>query len=216
MKNLRWKWTAWSLCLLVLSLGCSGDRTGENAAAGTESAGGGFFGPALYSLPANSTVHVRLQTDVVSGTASVGEAIQGDVVSDVTAGGHVVIPAGSKVSGVVTSVKPAKRFGGQAMVAVGFDSVTLPDGKSVPVEGGITAYAKKQTGKDTGAIVGGTVGGAILGKVIGKETKDAVAGAVVGGGVGTAIASRKGDEASLPAGTSARVRTTRSLDLPEA
>ncbi|MGH9869560.1 MAG: hypothetical protein ACREAA_15510 [Candidatus Polarisedimenticolia bacterium] len=107
----------------------------------------------------------------------------------------------------MTAVKPAKRFGGQAMVAVAFDTVALPGGGTVPVEGGMAAYADSQKAKDAGAI---------LGKVIGHDTKDAVAGAVVGGGVGTAIASRKGDDASLPAGTSARVQTRRALELPAA
>src|SRR5262249_29475454 len=101
-----------------------------------------------------------------------------------------------------------------AMIAIGFNSVTLSSGEKVPVEGGMSAYAKKETAKDTGTIVGSTVGGAILGKVLGKDTKHAVAGAAVGGGVGTAIASRKGDEAHLPAGASTTVQTRRALELP--
>jgi len=213
MKNLSRTWTVMSLCLLVLSIGCAGVGSNEDQASG-EPARSGLLAPARYSLPANSVVQVRLSTSVASDSATLGQPIRGDVVADVIAGGHVVIPAGSQVAGTVTAVKPAKRFGGQAMVAVGFDSVTLPNGDTVPVEGGMAAYADKQKAKDAGAIVGGTVGGAILGKVIGKDTQGAVTGAVIGGGVGTAIASRKGDEANLPAGTSARVQTRRALELP--
>lgn len=214
MKNLSRTWTVMSLCLLMLTIGCAGAGSSEDQASGSGSAGGGLFSSARYSLPANSVVQVRLSTSVTSGTAALGQPVHGDVVTDVVTDGHVVIPAGSKVTGSVTAVKPAKRFGGQAMVAVGFDSVTLPNGDTIPVEGSMSSYAKSQKARDTGAIVGGTVGGAILGKVIGKDTKDAVAGAVVGGGVGTAIASKKGDEAYLPAGTSARVQTRRALELP--
>lgn len=190
------------MCLLALSAGCG--------------VGGKLVEPAHYSLPANSVMQVRLITSVTSGNASVGQVVQGEVVNDIVAGGHVVIPAGSQVTGSVTAVRPAKHFGGQAMVAVGFDTVALPGGDAVAVAGSMAAYANKQVGKDTGTIVGGTVGGALLGKLIGRDTRGAVTGAVVGGGVGTAIASRKGDEAHLPAGTSARVHTTRALDLPEA
>ncbi|MGH9869517.1 MAG: glycine zipper 2TM domain-containing protein [Candidatus Polarisedimenticolia bacterium] len=213
MKNLRRTWTVMSLCLLALSLGCGGAGSNEDQASG-EPAQSGFFASARYSLPENSVVQVRLGTSVASGSATLGQPVRGDVATDVVAGGHVVIPAGSQVTGTVTAVKPAKRFGGQAMIAVGFDSVTLPNGDRVPIEGGMAAYADSEKAKDTGAIVGGTVGGAILGKVIGKDTKDAVTGAVIGGGVGTAIASRKGDEAHLPAGTSAKVQTRRALELP--
>lgn len=213
MKNLSSKWIVMSLCLLLVSIGCTGVGSKEDQVSG-EPARSGFFAPALYPLPANTVVQVSLSTSVASDSATLGQPIRGDVLADVVAGGHIVIPSGSQVAGTVTAVKPAKRFGGQAMVAVGFDSVTLPNGDTVPIEGGMTAYADKQKAKDTGAIVGGTVGGAILGKVIGKDTKGAVTGAVVGGGVGTAIASRKGPEANLPAGTRVKVQTRRALELP--
>jgi hypothetical protein len=202
MRNLCKTLSVMILGMLALSAGCS--------------VGSKFVEPAHYNLPASSEMQVRLNTSVTSASASVGQPVQGDVVNDVVADGHVVIPAGSQVTGSVTAVKPAKHFGGQAMIAVGFSSVTLPDGGTVPVEGHMAAYAKKDTAKDTGTIVGSTVGGAVLGRIIGKDTKGAVAGAVVGGGAGTAIASRKGDEAHLPAGTNAKVHTTRALDLPEA
>lgn len=216
MKSLSRTWIAMSVCLLVLSIGCAGKGSEDQAAAGGEASSGGrgFFASARYPVPANTAVQVRLNTGVTSDSAAVGQVVQGDVVADVVSGGHVVIPAGSQVTGSVTAVKPAKRFGGQAMVAIGFDTVTLPGGERVQVEGGVSAYAKKETAKDTGTIVGSTVGGAILGKVLGKDTKHAVAGAAVGGGVGTAIASRKGDEAHLPAGTSTTVQTRRALELP--
>ncbi len=215
MKNLL-RSTVMVLCLCVLSMGCAGVGTEGDAAASNESQEADFFGSESYTLPANTPVQVRLQTNIVGDTANVEQAIKGEVISDVVVNGHVLIPAGTLVNGTVTAVKPAKRFGGQAMVAVGFDSVTLPSGDSVPVEGSMAAYAHKETAKDTGTIIGGTVGGAILGRVIGNDSKDAVAGAVIGGGIGTAIASRKGDEAHLPAGTTTTVQTTRALELPEA
>ena len=214
MKTLTWNCSVSILCALLLSVGCSGGGASSTTEPGAQTAQSGLFEPARYSLPANSAVLVRLNTGVVSSDATVGQAVRGDVMADVMSGGHVLIPAGSEVRGSVTTVKPAKHFGGQAMVAVGFDSVILPNGEKVPVSGGMSAYAKSQKARDTGAIVGGTLGGAVLGRVIGKDTKGAVTGAVVGGGVGTAVASKKGDEAHLPAGTSTRVQTRQSLVLP--
>jgi hypothetical protein len=206
-----------SLGLMVLTAGCSAG--GADVAAGNGNGRGnesraGFFGRTAHSLPADSVVPVRLNTGLTSGSAALGQEVRAQVAADVMADGQILIPAGSEVTGTVTAVKPAKRFGGQAMVAVGFDSVVLPNGDKLPVTGGMAAYADKQTAKDTGTIVGSTVGGALLGKVLGKDTKHAVAGAVVGGGVGTAVASRKGDEAHLPAGTSTTLRTSRAASLP--
>jgi hypothetical protein len=151
---------------------------------------------------------------VVSDTAAAGQTVTGRVATNVMVDGSTLVPAGARVQGSVSEVKPAKRFGGQAMVSVKFTSVSLSDGTTVPVEGGLAAYAKKDTAKDAGTIVGGTVGGAVLGKIIGKDDKDAAVGAVVGGGIATAIASRRGDEAYLPAGTDTTVQTTQRVDVP--
>ncbi len=202
--------------VLMLSIGCSGVGSTQGTATNEPASNDGYFASSTHTLPANTLVPIRLQTTVSSDTATVGQPVQGEVTADVVADGAVLIPAGTRVQGTVSGVKPAKRFGGQAMVAVAFNSVKLANGDTVPVEGGMAAYAKKETGKDTGAIVGGAVGGAILGKIIGKDTKGAVEGAVIGGGIGTAIASRKGDDALLPAGTSAKVQTTSARELPEA
>lgn len=215
MKSLLGKVFAASLSIALLASGCGGVGSEEGVASRDFSLGS-LLPPDRHSLPANTEVIVRLQSAIVSSTASVGQPVTGMVEHDVTMDGIVLIPQGSHVSGTVTAVKPAKKFGGQAMVAIGFDSVRLPSGESVPVEGGVAAYADKETAKDTGAIIGGTVGGAILGRIIGKDTKGTVTGAVIGGGIGTAVASRKGDEAYLPAGSSLTIRTTQVEELPEA
>jgi len=216
MKGLTGKTMLLVLCTLVLSIGCTRNENSEESASNGASFLSGFLGSEAHTLPADTPVPVQLLTEVVSNTATVGQPVQGEVTSDVKVGDHVLIPAGSSVTGAVTTVQPARRFGGQAMVAVTFSTVTLPDGDSVPVEGGLAAYASRETAKDTGAIIGGVAGGAILGKAVGKDSGDAVKGAVIGGGIGTAIASRKGDEAHLPTGASTRLHTTRPLELPAA
>ena len=163
-----------------------------------------------HELPEGTNIPVRLTDSVDSETATVGQNVSGTVSSAVSAAGHVVIPAGSQVKGEVAEVKSAKRFGGQAMVAVRFDEVVTPDGDNVPVSGRLEAYSKKQVGKDTATIAGSAVGGAILGEILDDK---AVEGAVVGGGIGTAVASRKGPEAVLPAGREVIVQTTSNVRL---
>ena len=179
---------------------------------------GGFltnmFGPRREAqVPSGTPVTVRIGQSLDSGTASTGDHVSATVVSDVMADGHVVIPAGSSVNAHVGEVRPAKRFGGQAMVSVVFDSVDVA-GTTVPLEGSIAAAGKKQTGKDTGIIAGSAVGGAVLGKVLGGDDKDAAAGAVVGGGIGTAVASKRGDEAELSSGAEGVAHTTGTVSVP--
>jgi hypothetical protein len=163
-------------------------------------------------LPAGTSIRVRLAQDVDSGSASVGDNVDATVADPVSVDGAVVVPAGARVSGEVDAVQSAKHFGGQAMISVRFTSVEA-QGADVEVSGSMSSSEKSQKGKDTAVIAGSAAGGAILGKVLGGDTKDAVAGAVVGGGIGTAVASRKGDEALLPAGTTTTVTTVRTEDI---
>lgn len=170
----------------------------------------------LHTLEPGTSVALQLDQDVISGVALVGDPVTAQVIQAVSVDDRIVIPVGSKVEGSVTEVKPAKRFGGQAMVTVRFDAVLLPSGDAVLVEGSMSAYAKKETAKDAGTIAGGTAGGALLGKVLGDGKKDTAVGAVVGGAIATAIASRKGDEAFLPAGSEAVVVTREQVRVPPA
>ena len=205
--------------LLVLALaGCrqapqSGNREqAGGTSTGKESRDGGFFTP-KKELAAGTAFSARLDESVSSETASVGDRVTASVVNDVTTDGSVVIHAGAKATGRVSEVKPAKHFGGQAMVSVTFDSVDVSGLKGLPIEGSLSSHANKSTGTDTATIAGSTVGGAVLGKVIGGDDKDAAVGAVVGGGIGTAVASRKSEEAVIEAGTIVSVRTTSSAKL---
>ena len=168
----------------------------------------------VYTLESGTSLAVDLAQDVSSEVALVGDPVLAQVTQAVRVESRVVIPAGSEVRGSVTEVKPAKRFGGQAMVRIAFDSLVLPNGDEVLVDGSLSAYSKKDTAKDTGTIAGGTAGGALLGKLLGGDKKDTVVGAVVGGAVGTAVASHKGDEAFLPLGSEAAVITRERVDVP--
>jgi hypothetical protein len=166
------------------------------------------------SLPAGSEVEVAVIYDLASDAAQVGDPVEGRVTRSVMVGNTLVIPASAPAMGEVTQVKSAKRFGGQAMVEVAWQSVTLPSGRRIAVEGTLAAYAKSETGKDTAKIAGGAAAGAILGKVLGGDSKDAAVGAAVGGGIGTAVASKKGQEALLPAESAGNAVTLTQIVVP--
>lgn len=169
--------------------------------------------PATASLAGGSSFEVMLLEELSSDVALAGDAVAGRVVNPVRADGRIVIPAGAEVSGVVAEAKSAKRFGGQAVVVVAWNSVALPGGGSLAVEGQLIAEAKGTTKKDTAIITGSTAGGALLGKVLGGDSKDAAIGAVLGGGIGTAVASKRGDEAILLAETTGTVVTLAPAEL---
>lgn len=189
----------------------SGVRTERTGSSRNDDGGFSLFERSpKHELPEGTNIPVRLTDTVDSETASVGQNVRGTVTTNVSVGGDVVVPSGSIAKGEVVEVKSAKRFGGQAMIAVRFDEVETPGGSDIPVNGRIEDFGKKQVGKDTATIAGSAAGGAILGEVLDGKP---VEGAIVGGGIGTAVASRKGQEAVLSAGQEVVVQTTGSVNL---
>ena len=169
--------------------------------------------PPKATLRAGSEMEVMLVSEAASDISMAGDAVEGRLVNAVRLDGRTVIPAGTTVEGVISEVKSAKRFGGQAMVSVAWTSVKLPGGGTLAVEGNLAAFAKSEKGKDTAKIAGGAAAGALLGKLLGGSSKDAAVGAVVGGGIGTAVASKRGAEAILPAETTSTVHTLADASL---
>ena len=169
--------------------------------------------PRPAKLLAGTTLDIRLAEAVDSGTAAIGQAVTAEVTRAIVVDGRTIVPRGATVQGEVSEVQPAKRFGGQGKIGVTYNSVRLPGGQTVALEGTMTAVAKSDTAKDTATIAGSAVGGALLGKIIGKDDKDAAIGAAVGGAAGTAVAARKGAEAILEAGTEGTVSVARDATI---
>jgi TolA-binding protein len=164
-------------------------------------------GGASVEVPAGTEMDVRLTNALSSGTAKVEDRFEGTTLVDVVVSGRTIIPAGSVMRGVVTSVDPATRTNRTAKLAVSFDQVTV-NGREYPIRGTVTQAIQGEGIKgETGRIATGAGAGAILGGILGG-VKGAVLGAVIGGGGITA--ATEGKEVELPQGAVLRVR----LDSP--
>src|SRR6266576_5956034 len=78
-------------------------------------------------LPAGSVIIVRTTAPLQSASARTGETFDTNVEESVGVDEFTVIPAGSKIRGVVTSSTPATRQQSGVMEVV-FDRLTLPNG----------------------------------------------------------------------------------------
>src|SRR5215468_7589907 len=68
--------------------------------------------PALYAVPAGTTLRVRINETVNSKTARIGDSVTGTVVDPIySSNGVLVIPQGSTVAGRVDAVTPAAKGG---------------------------------------------------------------------------------------------------------
>lgn len=159
------------------------------------------------TIPAGTRVPVRVASSYDSKTGN-GRRWSGTVTRSIVAGGRRMIPAGSRVYGVVSAV-PAKR-GNRASVRLRATSVVV-GGKTYPLRGVSGAMiASSPRTRNLGGIAAGTVGGAIVGRAVGGSGKGAVVGGLIGAGATTAaVAASKGYQAKLPAGTVMTVRMSK-------
>ena len=161
------------------------------------------------AIPVGQEIDVRLTNELSSDTAQVEDRFEATTIVDLSSGNQVLIPAGSVVRGVVSSVNRASRTDRKGSLTVSFDQITV-NGRSYPMRGTVTeAIESEGIRGEAGRIGAGSAIGGIIGGIIGG-VKGALLGVLIGGG-GT-IAATEGKDVTLPAGTILRVR----LDDPPA
>ena len=161
------------------------------------------------TIPADSVLGLQIESALTSETAELEDDVVARVTRDVRAGGRVVIPSGSLVSGEVTLVERGGRVRERARLGVRFTSAALPDGTRIPLMTDTVVREGSSPGGESAAkIGGGAIGGAIIGGILGG-TRGAVIGGSVGAGAGTTAVMAGGrNAATLPAGTAVSVRLT--------
>jgi len=158
-------------------------------------------------IPAGQELDVRLDRELSSGTAQVEDRFTATTVADLYQGNDVLIPAGSTMRGIISSVQKATRTQRKGSLTVAFDQITTR-GRTYPIRATVTqALESEGIRGEVGKIGAGAGVGAIIGGILGGA-KGALLGVLIGGG-GT-IAATEGKDVTLPPGTVLRVR----LDQP--
>jgi hypothetical protein len=184
--------------------------------------------PRLYTVAADTVLRVRMNEQLSSRTARIGDRFSTTVEEPVYAGGGTeVIPVGSKVWGRVSSVSRAQRRK-PGQITVSFNQVELPNGARYAINGSLTSLQADDVNSDNEGTVqgrgndkrnavfigGGAAGGAIIGAIAGGG-KGAAIGAILGGALGTgARVYEKEEEAEVKSGTDFGVILNRSVSLP--
>ncbi|HTG99062.1 MAG TPA: hypothetical protein VL882_02280 [Vicinamibacterales bacterium] len=164
-------------------------------------------GTGSSAIPSGQEIDARIENTLSSETAQVEQRFEATTVADLFRGNEVLIPAGSTLRGVVSSVTKATRTERKGSMTVAFDQITIR-GRNYPIRGTVTQALESEGIKGEVAKIGAGAGvGAIIGGIIGGA-KGALIGVLIGAG-GT-IAATEGKDVSLPTGTILRVR----LDTP--
>ena len=161
-------------------------------------------------IPVGQELDVRLQTSLSSATATPEQRFDATTAVDLMQGDRVLIPAGSRVRGVVSSVEKAGNIDRKGSLTLAFDRITV-NGREHEFRGMASQVFESRGIRDEAAKVG-TAGavGAIVGGIIGGM-KGAIIGAAVG--TGGVIAATEGKDIDLPAGTIVRVRMDTPLQM---
>jgi len=186
--------------------------------------------PKLYSVAAGKRIRVRMNEELTSKTARVGDRFTVTVREPVySTSGAVVIPEGSELVGKVDAVTKAANKGKPGALDVSFIRVDLPNGTKRVISGSLTELNADDAKSDNEGTArgdkmkhrkviwygGGAAGGAILGAAIGGG-KGALIGGLLGAGGGF-LGERftKGEEAKVESGTEFTVYLNRAVSLPK-
>jgi hypothetical protein len=210
------------LLALALIAGCAKSETPatstENNAASTDSSSGGNAATTAKSqetvtIPAGTTVVVRLGETLSSKQNQAGDGFSATVARPVVVGGRTVIEQGARARGTVVDSKGMGHFKGGALLEVRLTSVDI-NGREHSIQTAAVEREIKGKGKRSAGFIGGGAGaGALIGALAGGG-KGAAIGALAGAGAGTAGAAYTGNkEVVMPAESSLSFRLTHAVEL---
>lgn len=163
------------------------------------------------TLPAGTTVPVRITQTLDSATTQTGDKFTGVVASDIVDNGVLVLPAGTPVTGRVDEAKDAAHFKGSSLLSISLTSISR-HGERIDVATDPFTKEGEGRGKNTAEKVGGGAAvGAILGGILGGG-KGAAIGATAGGGVGAgANTITRGQQVQIPSESVVRFKLSNSI-----
>ncbi len=184
--------------------------------------------PATIEVPGGTHIPLVLHNAISTRSARPGDPVYFETLFPVMIDGHVVIPAGSYMSGEVTDAKRAGRVRGRAELGIKLTTIILPNsymvnlnampsnagsggGETVNNEGKVVGDSDKAS--DAGTVIKSTAAGAGIGGIAGGAR-----GAGIGAGIGAAaglgaVLLSRGPDAELPRGSTVEAVIDRSIFL---
>ena len=164
-------------------------------------------------VPAGTDLVLTLDTPVSSETAKVEQVVHATVAKPIVISGMTVIAEGLPVTGTVVAAERSGKVKGRASITLRFDEVTVAKVAYKINTARISRQAESTKGDDAKKIAIGAGVGTAIGAIAGGG-KGAAIGAGVGGGAGTGVVlATRGDEVTIPAGTTLRTTIQETVNI---
>ena len=168
--------------------------------------------PAQVTIPAGTSLAVRVDQRISVKTSRAGDSFSGEIVDPILdSDGNPLVPKGSRVHGVIDASHRRGRFKGASLLELRLAAISI-DGKDYAVRTRDLTERKKGKGKRTAAMIGGGSGlGMLIGGLAGGGT-GVLIGGLAGGGAGTAAAGFTGNrDLDIPAESIVRFKLADDL-----
>ncbi|OGH96440.1 MAG: hypothetical protein A2104_06770 [Candidatus Melainabacteria bacterium GWF2_32_7] len=167
-------------------------------------------------LPRGAELNAAISSPISSEYARTGDTVTAMLNADISSGGSVILPAGTRVEGRVVDAEKAGRMGKNGKLNIRFNTATTPNGKRYPISGkiatedgtgivygGTSVTTLTRAAKNTAiGAAGGAIAGVALGGITGKPGTGAWSGTAIGSGAGLlSTFATRGIEAVIPGNT---------------
>jgi hypothetical protein len=157
--------------------------------------------PTQVTVPAGTEIEVRINQSLASNVSRPGERFDATVAAPVAVKGQAVIPAGSRVEGVVVDVRESGRLKGAARLSLAINALQVKDRTYEVHSSDVGRYGRGHEKRNWGYIGGGAGSGALVG-ALAAGGKGALIGGPVGAAAGVAVAALTGKhDIKIPAET---------------
>jgi hypothetical protein len=168
--------------------------------------------PVNVTIPAGTTLTMRIDQRISVKRSRAGDTFTGEIVEPILAGDNsVLVPKGALVGGVVDVSHRRGHFKGRSLLELRLTALTV-NGTRYPLTTRDMAESKKGKGRRSTALIGG---GTVLGMIVGGAATGGVGiavGGLVGGGAGTAVAGLTGNrDLDIPAESIVRFKLADDL-----
>jgi type IV secretion system protein VirB10 len=172
-----------------------------------------------YTLAAGTRIAVVLKHAISTKSARENDPVYAETSFPVVSNGHVVIPAGTYVQGVIQRSQRPGRVKGRGELVIHFNTLIFPSGYTLLLPGAIdnvpgaektemkdkkegTIESQGTKGKDAGTVATTAGAGAALGAVVTGGAKGAGIGGLLGAGAGLAsVLLTRGPDVRIESGT---------------